>query len=258
MATPPVLAAPESWQTLAFLSDVHLHPSDTSTCQAWQAALQSGDWDALFILGDLFEVWVGDDVLDDPDQGAFWQTCARSLRAASNRAPVFFLPGNRDFLVGPRLLAAAGMTLLADPTVLQWGEQRWVLSHGDALCLSDAPYQAFRAEVRGANWQTQFLAQTLDVRLAMARRMRDASEQRKASALAWSDVDALAANQLLEDCHASMLMHGHTHMPATHALSEGRLRHVLTDWDATGNPPRGDVLRIQKGEPIVPPPLDRK
>lgn len=246
MTHPPVLAAPPGWRTLAFLSDVHLHPAEAATAQAWQASLTSGQWDALFILGDLFEVWVGDDVLTDPSTDpvyrAFWQQCAQVLRHTSQRMPVYFMPGNRDFLVGPAWLAASGMTALADPTVLQWAGQRWVLSHGDALCLSDEPYQAFRKEVRTAAWQSRFLARPLAERLAMVRHMRNASEQRKASAMAWVDADNTAATAWLHAGAATLLIHGHTHMPATHDLGGGLTRRVLSDWDATSQPPRLQVL----------------
>ena len=238
----PVLAAPDSWRTLAFMSDLHLHTTDPATFRAWQACMASAEWDALFILGDLFEVWVGDDTLADPSRGSFWRQCADVIHQASLRMPVYFMPGNRDFLVGPALLAASGMTGLADPTALQWGDQRWVLSHGDALCLADKPYQAFRADVRTSTWQTAFLARPLDDRLALARQMREASEQRKTSVQAWVDVDNAAAAALLTRSSATLLIHGHTHMPATHDLGGGLTRRVLSDWDAQGEPPRLQVL----------------
>lgn len=228
------------------MSDVHLHPAEPATFQAWQASLTTGLWDALFILGDLFEVWVGDDVLTDPSTDpvyrAFWQQCAEVLRHTSQRMPVYYMPGNRDFLVGHALLTASGMTALTDPTVLQWAGQRWVLSHGDALCLSDEPYQVFRKEVRSAAWQNRFLARPLTERLALARHMRDASEQRKASGLAWVDADNTAATEWLHAGRATLLIHGHTHMPATHNLGGGLTRRVLSDWDATSQPPRVQVL----------------
>jgi UDP-2,3-diacylglucosamine hydrolase len=100
--------------------------------------------DALFILGDLFEAWVGDDVAEEP---GFEQKCAEVLRSTAQRLPVFFLAGNRDFLVGPAFARATGVTLLADPTVFSFGAHRWLLSHGDALCLADTEYLAFRVQV---------------------------------------------------------------------------------------------------------------
>lgn len=242
MTHSPVLAAPDSWRTLAFMSDLHLHPTEPATFHAWQACMASSQWDALFILGDLFEVWVGDDALADPAHGGFWRKCADVIHQTSLRMPVYFMPGNRDFLVGAELLAAAGMVALADPTVLQWGHQRWVLSHGDALCLADKPYLAFRSDVRTPTWQTAFLARPLADRLALARQMRDASEQRKASGQAWVDVDNAAAAALLTRTEATRLIHGHTHMPTTHDLGSGLMRHVLSDWDAQSQPPRLQVL----------------
>ena len=242
MTHSPVLAAPDSWRTLAFMSDLHLHPTEPATFHAWQACMASSQWDALFILGDLFEVWVGDDALADPAHGRFWRKCADVIHQTSLRMPVYFMPGNRDFLVGAELLTAAGMVALADPTVLQWGHQRWVLSHGDALCLADKPYLAFRSDVRTPTWQTAFLARPLADRLALARQMRDASEQRKASGQAWVDVDNAAAAALLTRTEATLLIHGHTHMPASHDLGNGLERRVLSDWDALGQPPRLQVL----------------
>ncbi|MBY0465120.1 MAG: UDP-2,3-diacylglucosamine diphosphatase [Burkholderiales bacterium] len=248
----PVLAAPDSWRTLAFMSDLHLHPTEPATFRAWQACMASAQWDALFILGDLFEVWVGDDVLADPTHGGFWRQCTDVIHQTSLRMPVYFMPGNRDFLVGPALLAASGMTGLTDPTALHWTDQRWVLSHGDALCLADKPYQAFRADVRSAAWQAGFLARPLADRLALVRQMRDASEQRKASSQAWVDVDNGAAAALLHSADATVLIHGHTHMPGTNDLGGGLTRRVLSDWDATSQPPRLQLLCASREPQAVP------
>ncbi|MDO8264066.1 MAG: UDP-2,3-diacylglucosamine diphosphatase, partial [Gallionella sp.] len=136
----PVLQAPSSWRHVDFISDLHLQASETATVQAWQDYMQSTRADAVFILGDLFEVWVGDDVIGgalDPDQApGFEARCAQILQAASRRLAIYFMHGNRDFLLGPAFASASGMTLLNDPTVLDFAGQRWLLSHGDALCLA--------------------------------------------------------------------------------------------------------------------------
>jgi UDP-2,3-diacylglucosamine hydrolase len=140
-------------------------------------------------------------------------------------------------------MAAAGTTLLHDPTVLVFG-QRFVLTHGDALCLDDHDYMAFRAQVRTPQWQERFLAQPLAERQAVARGLRDASEARKRAASDYADVDAPAARGWLTAAQAAVLIHGHTHKPASHDLGPGLQRVVLSDWDAAAQPARLQVLRL--------------
>jgi UDP-2,3-diacylglucosamine hydrolase len=156
------------------------------------------------------------------------------------------MAGNRDFLLGPRACAAAGLRALADPTLAcAWG-QRVLLAHGDAWCLDDVPYQAFRAQVRGTEWQQQFLARPLAERRELARQMRGASEQRKRTlgAEVYADLDVAAVDAALAAADASVLVHGHTHRPATHAHAEDRLRLVLSDWHCEpGGLRRAEVLR---------------
>jgi UDP-2,3-diacylglucosamine hydrolase len=197
--------------------------------------------DALFILGDLFEAWVGDDVVQVP---GFEQDCAALLRATAQRLPVFFLAGNRDFLVGPGLAQATGLTLLEEPTVFTFGETRWLLSHGDALCIADTEYLAFRAQVRDPAWQRAFLAQPLAVRQQIARGMRAESEQLKRAGREYADVDAATALQWLGAADAPVLVHGHTHKPGDHVLDATHRRIVLSDWDASALPPRMEALRL--------------
>lgn len=253
--TPPLpdrlepLHAPASWRAVDFISDVHLHAGEPQTAQAWRAYLQGqSPSDALFILGDLFEVWVGDDELDDPR--SFARGCADALQRFAQTTPTFFLCGNRDFLLGSAALEACGMQGLADPTVLAFQGRRWLLSHGDALCLDDTDYQAFRQQVRSATWQRDFLSRPLAERTAQAREMRERSEARKRGMAhapdTWADVDADAARAWLEAADATTLIHGHTHRPQDHNLGQGRTRVVLSDWDATATPPRLEVLRLSE------------
>ncbi len=244
---PPVppaqeLPAPPHWRTLDFISDLHLQASEPATLAAWRQYLQATPADALFILGDLFEVWVGDDALDEP--GSFEAQCAALLLATSERLPVFFMHGNRDFLVGDRFLQRSGATGLSDPTVLGFGGRRWLLSHGDALCLDDVDYQRFRATVRGAAWQQQFLAQPLLLRRAQARAMRAHSAALQRPAHTHADVDGPAACAWLQAAGSTVLLHGHTHRPADHALAPGLSRSVLSDWELDAAPPRAEVLRL--------------
>jgi UDP-2,3-diacylglucosamine hydrolase len=250
---PPMaeLAAPPSWRTVDFISDLHLIASEPATFDAWQAYLQATPADAVFILGDLFEVWVGDDAVSADfcaDQAAsFENRCAGALARAASRLALFFMHGNRDFLVGRSLMALCNATLLDDPTVLAFAGQRWLLSHGDALCLDDTDYMRFRQQVRSQAWQQAFLARPLAERQAIARDMRRQSESRKLSSIDYVDVDAAAARRWLEAASARTLIHGHTHKPAAHDLGDGLSRVVLSDWDAQAWVPRADVLRLTAG-----------
>lgn len=249
----PELIAPAHWRCIDLISDLHLQASEAATFEVWQQYLRSSSADALLILGDLFEVWVGDDVAKPPsDQPpGFEAQCQQLLAEASQHMAVFFMHGNRDFLLGESFAAGCGMTLLSDPTVLVFDEQRWMLSHGDALCLDDTDYQQFRSSVRTAAWQAQFLAKPLAERLAIARSLREQSESRKSSGASYADVDTAAALQCLQAAQATTLIHGHTHKPANHSLNPAAepplQRLVLSDWDANASPPRLEVLRLSRG-----------
>ena len=243
------LVAPDHWRTVACIADLHLQAREPATFDAWQRSmaqlLAKSTADAVFILGDLFEVWVGDDALE-ADPAGFDAACMQVLRDTARQCPVFFMHGNRDFLVGHACLDACGVTLLDDPTVLQFAGQRWLLSHGDALCLDDVDYLQFRAVVRDPQWQHDFLAKPLAERQQIARGIRSQSEDRKRSGAVYADVDAAAAIGWLNAAHATVLVHGHTHRPAQHALGndpgESLQRWVLSDWDAAAHPPRGELL----------------
>ena len=233
-----------AWHCIDFISDLHLCEQQPHTFEAWRQYLHTTPAQALFILGDLFEVWVGDDALDD-EANVFERACVDALRQASQRMDVHFMCGNRDFLAGDTLMQRCGMHLVHDPALLQTAQQRVLLSHGDAWCLEDHEYLAFRAEVRSPAWQQTFLARPLGERMALAREMRSASESRKRTHTTYADVDDTLAAQWLQACDASMLVHGHTHRPATHTLPTGQTRWVLSDWDAQATPPRVQVLRWQ-------------
>ncbi len=245
------LHAPPSWRTVDFISDLHLNADEPATFSAWQHYLQCTPADAVFILGDLFEVWAGDDVLtstgsQEPADN-FEYRCACTLRDAASRLPLFFMHGNRDFLVGQGLMSFSHASLLDDPTVLGFAGQRWLLSHGDALCLDDVAYMQFRQLVRDSAWQDAFLAKPLAERQAIARELRRQSEALKQSTAGYADVDAAAARQWLTAASARTLIHGHTHQPAVHDLGNGFSRVVLSDWDVLARPPRADVLRLTAG-----------
>lgn len=240
---------PPHWRRIDFISDLHLHSGDPATVQAWRDYLGRHSADAVFILGDLFEAWVGDDAATasgTDTEASFEAQAAATLKAAGRRCPLFFMHGNRDFLVGTALASACGFTLLDDPCLLAFGTESWLLSHGDALCLGDTDYLAFRAQVRSAGWQRSFLARPLAERRAIARELRGRSEAHKALQRQWHDLDAAAARQALRAADAQTLLHGHTHHPAEHGLGEGLRRIVLSDWDLQARPPRAQVLRLTR------------
>ena len=235
------LDAPAAWRTIDFISDLHLQPADRETFDAWRSYMEKTPADAVFILGDLFEVWVGDDAAATP---GFGSECADVLRSTADRAAVFFMAGNRDFLVGEEFMASCHATLLADPAVLHFDGRRWLLTHGDALCLADTEYMGFRAQVRNAAWQREFLEKPLSQRQAIARALRQQSMDRKRAGTEYADVDADAALAWLQAANAQALVHGHTHRPADHLLGPRGWRAVLSDWDSRAEPPRQQVLRL--------------
>lgn len=248
-ALPPLQAwaAPAGWQAIDFIADLHLSPRTPRTFDAWAAHMRHGPADALVLLGDLFEVWVG----DDQGQRSFEQGCVEVLAEAARRRFVAFMPGNRDFLVGAAMHAACAWQVLPDPSLLDaWG-RRVLLSHGDLLCLADTEYQQFRSLSRGERWQREFLAQPLAQRLDQALLARAESEAKKQATGVdpelWADVDRDAALAWLRACAATDLVHGHTHRPGSEALGPNHWRHVLTDWDLDhGGPPRAGVLRLRR------------
>ena len=236
------LTAPAAWQTVDLISDLHLQASETATFEAWRAYMASTPAQAVLILGDLFEVWVGDDAAAlDP----FLQSCADVLQQASQRLHVAFMPGNRDFLVGPDFLNRCGVQALSDPCLLELGAQRLLLSHGDALCLDDKPYQAFRLQARSPEWQQAFLAKPLAEREAFARSLRALSESQKHEGMSFADADPEMSLFWLAQARADRLIHGHTHRPADHALGAAQ-RHVLSDWSLDHSPLRAQVFRLHR------------
>jgi UDP-2,3-diacylglucosamine hydrolase len=219
-----------------FISDLHLTPERPGAAAAFRGFLdqQAVRGDALFILGDLFEAWVGDDDLALP----FHAEIAVALkRVAQSGVPVYLLPGNRDFLAGPDLARAAGLTLLQDPTRIDLYGTPTLLAHGDAWCTDDAQYQAFRSQVREPGWRAEFLVKPLAERHALAATLRERSEQAKAGKRPEiMDVNATAIAEAFRQHAVSRIIHGHTHRPAHHVHSvDGRPceRWVLPDWYGT-------------------------
>lgn len=247
-AASEIHAAPH-WRGIELLSDLHLGEHAPATACALAGHLAASDADLIVLLGDLFEVWIGDEQLDAPaDPVSPMAQALQALAEAARRRPVAMLTGNRDFLLGPEAARRLGWTVLPDRCVLQAFGHRQVLVHGDAECLDDRDYQRFRAQVRTPGWREAFLARPLAERMAVARSMRDGSEQRKREQglAGYADLDRAEMLSLLAAAGADRLIHGHTHRPGDERLGPGLSRHVLSDWDLDGQhgPARAEVLRL--------------
>ena len=215
-------------EELLFISDCHLDPQRPEISSALCEFLQTRAAEArrLYILGDLFEVWLGD---DDPAEGH--QQVIETLHQRARSCEVYFIAGNRDFLLGEAFAARVGMTLLAEPQILQLGQARVALMHGDTLCTDDHDYQNFRTMVRNPAWISAILAKPLVERQQLAAKLRDDSKaamNQKASEI--MDVNNAAVSQCFVDNDVDVIIHGHTHRPATHHYDANLKRIVLGDW----------------------------
>ncbi|MBY4945475.1 UDP-2,3-diacylglucosamine diphosphatase [Cupriavidus respiraculi] len=227
-----------------FVSDLHLTPGMPRTLAAFEQLLDRAAREArtLFILGDFFEFWVGDEETAAPFPARVAATLARLSAAGVH---IYLMHGNRDFLLGERFARAAGATLLPDPTVIRCAGERVVLTHGDMLCTDDVGYMRFRNWTRKRWVQRLFLALPMPVRLAVARKLRGDSEAGRARPVPadYGDVSPTAVRALLRDTGTTVMIHGHTHRPARHETETG-VRWVLTDWDLDGRKPRAAALRL--------------
>ncbi|RYD15345.1 MAG: UDP-2,3-diacylglucosamine diphosphatase [Lysobacteraceae bacterium] len=218
--------------TTLFISDLHLDASRPHITQLFVAFLrnEAARADALYILGDLFEAWIGDDAPDPTGD----IVAAALAELHGHGVPCFYIHGNRDFLLGDAYARRARMTLLPDPSVVEIEGERVLLMHGDTLCTDDAPYQTFRAKSHTAAWQRAFLARPVTERQAFAAQARAESQRYTQSVeLAITDVNADAVASAFALASVRKLVHGHTHRPARHALEAAGKpaeRIVLGDW----------------------------
>jgi UDP-2,3-diacylglucosamine hydrolase len=220
-----------------FVSDLHLdegRPAATAQFERFLGEAAPGA-DALYILGDLFEYWVGDDGLGLP----FPARIASLIAGAARSVPIHFMHGNRDFLVAHRFGHDIGVTLIEDPTIVDLYGERTLLMHGDTLCTDDRPYQAFREQVRSPAWQSAFLARPLEERTGIALRLREESEVAKGGKAAEiMDVAPATVEKAFAESGCRQLIHGHTHRPGRHVHRvDGRdcIRWVLADWYTRGS-----------------------
>lgn len=221
--------------TTLFVSDLHLDASrpEVTACFIRFLEQATGTAEALYILGDLFEVWFGDD-----DPAPDHRDVAAALRRfAADGTPCYLIHGNRDFLIGPRYARESGLQLLDEQTIIDVGGERVLLMHGDELCTDDASYQRFRRIVRNTMAARLFFLLPLANRRAIADRLRHSSmETLKPDSI--TDVNAGAVIAAMQDAGVRIMIHGHTHRPAIHRLSvdgEAALRIVLGDWYTQGS-----------------------
>jgi UDP-2,3-diacylglucosamine hydrolase len=230
--------------TTLFISDLHLDAERPAITDLFGRFLdeEARGADALYILGDLFEAWVGDD--DPSDVGAFVADRLAALSRAGT--PSYFIRGNRDFLLGDDYARRARMRILNDPAVVMLEGEPAVLMHGDTLCTDDVAYQAFRTQTRDPKWQAQFLAQPLAARLAFAQQARAASKAHQSGLKneglmeAITDVAPATVDATMARFGIPRLIHGHTHRPKVHDETHGT-RIVLGDWYE-----QGSVLRVDR------------
>ena len=221
-----------------FISDLHLCVDSPNTTRLFKQFVQNiaPSAEALYILGDLFEYWAGDDDLSSP----FHLEVTEALRNLTTLGPaIYIMHGNRDFLMNKHLAKACNASLLDDPTMINLYGTPTLLTHGDALCTDDTAYQAFRQQVRNEMWQQQFLGQPLALRKAQIEQVREKSKSEKQlKSMSIMDVNLQSVNDLLLKHNYPRLIHGHTHRPAHHLHHlDGHTcdRWVLGDWDQHAN-----------------------
>ncbi len=225
-----------------FVSDLHIDAAGAAITERFLRFLdaEAAQADSLYILGDLFESWIGDDAPDAAQRRVI--DALRKLTVGG--VPCFVMHGNRDFLIGERFAAQTGAELLSDPVLITQRGERVLAMHGDALCTDDRPYQRLRATVRDPDWQRRFLALSAAARRSLAGAARAGSRAHTAALeTTIADVNADSVATVLRTSGALTLIHGHTHRPAIHHLDvdgHARRRIVLGDWHATGSVLRGD------------------
>ncbi len=229
--------------TTLFISDLHLDASRPEIGVQFLAFLngEARDADTLYILGDLFEVWLGDD-----DPNPYYAGMKAALRElVDSGVPVFFMHGNRDFMIGDEFAAETGVTILHDPEIVDLHGEKVLLSHGDSLCTDDVHYQQFRAMTRNPEWQAMMRAKTIQERIAHALEAREGSmEHGESLDDEIADVNQGAVEDIIRKHGVDILLHGHTHRPAIHEVRLGdrtATRIVLGDWFEQGSVVRWDA-----------------
>lgn len=217
-----------------FVSDLHLQDDRTPADGLFRRFLDghAASAEALYILGDLFDAWLGDDLILPEQQGII-----DALRTLTDSGiPVYLMHGNRDFLLGAGFAHRTGCTLLPDPFVIDLYGTPTLLMHGDLLCSDDLPYQQMRRQIRDPRWIAAFLAKSAEERIAFARQLRDTSKEEVSRKADYEmDVNEETVAAYLQHYRVGRLIHGHTHRPASHPLPSGGERLVLGAWEASGS-----------------------
>lgn len=239
---------PQTCRSVDFISDMHLDARQPHTFEAWKHYMQSTLADAIFILGDLFDVWMGDDILTATSPvGDFERECIAVIADAALKSHIYFMHGNRDLALRPKMLKAVGMDVLHDPTLVHWGPHQVILTHGDLLCINDVQYQKYRKIVHNPIVQRLILMLPLKTRLAMGQKLRQKSmAAQKDNNLMVMDVDDREVTRWMDEMQCNLMIHGHTHRPADHLLPDARKRMVLSDWNydlPDEKQRRGEILR---------------
>ncbi len=231
--------------TTLFISDLHLTQEQPETIRLFLEFLnnQANQAETLYILGDLFEAWLGDDIIL-PE----YTPVIEALRKLSNKGiAVKIMHGNRDFLMGNSFEEITGAELIPDPTVIELDGQQILLLHGDTLCIDDTPYQQLREQLRHPTWISEFLGKSAEERISFAKHLREKSKEATSKKEAYiMDVNAQAVEQVMKEHQVQLLIHGHTHRPAIHELqinNQSAQRIVLGDWHE-----HGSVLVADKGQ----------
>lgn len=228
-----------------FISDLHLTSDRLQVTNLFHEFLidASPDAEAIYILGDLFEFWIGDDAVDVVGQS---DVVSAIKHVTDSGTPVFFMPGNRDFLVGAEFEERTGSRVLSDPSRIELDGLSTLLMHGDSMCTDDTAHQQFRKLVNNPDWQNEFLAMPVDRRIELALNARSQSALHKSmTSMEIMDVNQTAVESEMLQHDATIMIHGHTHRPGIHPVEvDGRrsTRIVLGDWNA-----HNSVLRYESG-----------
>ena len=234
--------------TTLFISDLHLEADRPDIADQFLRFLETEalNADALYVLGDLFESWIGD---DDPNEHYAWIKQGLS-KLTRKKVPVYFMHGNRDFMIGEDFASEAGVTILSDPHIAEIHGSQVLLSHGDLYCTDDVEYQAIRKMTRDPQWQAMMRSKSIEERLAFAAQARAASLAHGGAMIEdIMDVNGDAIDAALREAGVSILLHGHTHRPAIHELTidgSPAQRIVLGDWYE-----QGSVVRWDEDGPVL-------
>jgi UDP-2,3-diacylglucosamine hydrolase len=218
-----------------FISDLHLEPAQKAITDGFLSFLDSlNDAEELYILGDFFEVWMGDDYSNE-----YIELINQALiKCTSKGTKIYFMHGNRDFLVGQAWCDNASCELLEESKLITLGDDKVLLLHGDSLCTDDIEYMKARVMLRNPQWQEQFLAKSIPERIEFAKQVRSESkESQKGKSYDIMDVNQDAVNEALTSANCTTMIHGHTHRPDIHKWDfsgQNRVRYVLGDWGDKG------------------------